>query len=266
MELKNMWEMYDQLIDSIPEELTVKEYMLGLHWILVRSERGLGVAKSMKGGQPGTKLGKIIGMPLKELAKYIKSWNMIDASLGLAAINSVYNNQVNIMNISDPDDYDQEGSDDSNLEDLNEDINDDLNAFTRFYNEIIGKKVAVVGHFPKIEALNEICKLTIIDKDPQPGDYPESACEYILPQQDLVFITGTALINKTLPRLLELSNNARVVLVGPSVPMSLHIYTFGVDTIAGMIVVDNEELWKAVQEGGNKNIYEHGGQRICISR
>lgn len=254
--VSKMWEIYDQLIDAIPEDLTVKEYMIGMHWILVRSERGLGLAKTVRNGQPGAKLENIIGMPLKELAKYIKSWNMIDASLGLAAINSVFNNKANIMNISDPDGDDQEDSQP-----------EDLNAFTRYIKDIVGKKVAVVGHFPKIEALNDICQLTIIDKSPRrPGDYPESACEYILPEQDVVYITGTCIINKTLPRMIELSKNAKIILIGPSVPMSFCLFAHGVDTIAGMMVVDDQALWQAVLEGGNKNIYDQGGQRVCISR
>ena len=33
-------------------------------------------------------------------------------------------------------------------------------------------------------------------------DFLDSACEYILPEQDFVFITGMTLTNKTLPRLL----------------------------------------------------------------
>lgn len=245
-----MWKMYDDLINSVPEDLTVKDYLVGLHWTIIRSEKGSGLAKTLKGGKPETELKNIIGMPLRELAGHVKSWNMMDASMGLAAINSIMNTPANILDISEPENG----------------IAEDFNAFTNSAFETTDQKVAVVGHFPKIEGLRSVCRLSILDRNPRPGDYPDSACEYILPQQDLVYITGTAFINKTMPRLLELSSKARVILLGPSVPISPVLFKHGADVIAGMVIADEQPIWKAVQQGGNKNIYEHGGQRICISR
>lgn len=250
-----MWKMYDDLIDSIPEDLYVKEYLIGLHWTLVRSDEGIGLAKSEKGGLAETELKNIIGMPLKRLASYVKSWNMIDASLGLAAINSTLNTPAKVMDITDPKDND---SDSYNP--------DDFNAFTNQVFTSDDKNVAVVGHLPKIESLKSICNLSIIDRNPQSGNYPEAACEYLLPKQDLVLISGTAFISKTIPRLLELSSNAQVILLGPSVPLSPLLFKYGVDVIAGMAISDDQLIWKTVQQGGNKNIYEKGGQRVCISR
>lgn len=250
-----MWNIYDELINSVSEELSVQKYMVGLHWTIVRSEKGVGLAKTVRGGKRDQELNNITGMPLKKLASHIKSWNMIDASLGLAAINSTLNTSANLIEITDPTDYDPEGYNDG-----------DFNAFTNSAVELMNKHVAVVGHFPKAEGLRGICQLSIIDKEPQPGDFPDAACEYILPHQDIVFITGTALINKTMPRLLALSANAQVILVGPNVPISPVLFKYGVDVIAGMIVADEKILWQAVQEGSNKDIYEQGGQRICITR
>ena len=250
-----MWKMYDDLIDSVPEDLYVKEYLIGLHWTMVRTEEGIGLAKNEKGGLAETKLKNIIGMPLKKLAAYIKSWNMIDASLGLAAINSTLNTPAKVMDITDPKDND---SDSYNP--------DDFNAFTNQVFTSDNKNVAVVGYLPKIESLKSICNLSIIDRNPQSGNYPEAACESILPQQDLVLISGTTFISKTIPRLLELSGNAQVILLGPSVPLSSVLFKYGVDVIAGMAISDDQLIWKTVQEGGNKNIYEKGGQRVCISR
>lgn len=249
-----MWKLYDQLIDLVSEEMLVTDYMIGLHWTAVRSEKGVGLARTLKGGKTGTDLKNIVGMPLKELAASVKSWNMLDASLGLAAINSVLNNSVQVETITEPGYYDPQ------------DNPRDFNAFTNNVLDVYNKNVAVVGHFPKIEGLASLCKLTVLDRNPRPGDLPDTACECILPQQDLVLITGTALINKTIPRLLELSRNAEVVLLGPSVPLSEVLFKYGVDVIAGIVVINQELIWKAVQEGGNKKIYELGGQRICISR
>lgn len=101
---------------------------------------------------------------------------------------------------------------------------------------------------------------------PQADDYPDPACEYILPQQELVFITGTAFINKTMPRLLTLAKDARIILVEPSVPISPVLFKYGVDTIASTILLDEEQTWKVVKQGGKMNIFSHGGQMVCIQR
>ena len=58
------------------------------------------------------------------------------------------------------------------------------------------------------------------ERRPLGGDLPDQAGEYLLGRQDCVCITGSAVANKTLPRLLELSRSAYVVLVGPSVPLA----------------------------------------------
>lgn len=44
-----------------------------------------------------------------------------------------------------------------------------------------------------------------------------TVCEYI-PEQAYVFMTGVTLINKTMPRLLQLSCGAKVILIGPQRP------------------------------------------------
>lgn len=59
-------------------------------------------------------------------------------------------------------------------------------------------------------------RLYIMDREEKTGAMPDSACEHYLPLCDLVIITGSAAINKTMPRLLELSRNAEVILTGTS--------------------------------------------------
>ncbi|SHI86132.1 hypothetical protein SAMN02745691_00938 [Parasporobacterium paucivorans DSM 15970] len=248
-----MWEIYDDLIDSIPDDLTVLECMLGVSWTAVKSENGIGVAKTIKGGKKGLEIGEISGLKLKELAKYAKSWNMLEASLGQAAINSAFNTAPQC-------------ADSPGLTLNKEHEHGKNNAFNLLSEDLVNKKVAVIGHFPEVEKLHDICNLSVLERDPWAGDYPDSACEYLLPEQDFVFITGTAFTNKTMPRLIELSRKARIILVGPSVPISEVLFKYGVYIIAGFIVTDEKLIWKAVQEGKKMNIFKHGGEMICIRR
>lgn len=246
-----MWKIYDDLINAIPEDLTVLECMLGVSWTLVRSEQGLGVAKTIKGGKKGAKLGGVAGMKLIDLAQYAKSWNMLEASMGQAAINSAFNASSQVMDITGQP-WDQSDDPEKN------------NAFKLLEPDFIGKKVAVIGHFPNIERLEKICELSILEREPQGNDYPDAACEYILPEQDFVFITGTAFTNKTMPRLIELSKRAKIILVGPSVPVSPVLFNYGVDMLAGFVVTDQQLIWKAAQEGKKMNIFKYGGRMVCV--
>lgn len=250
-----MWEIYDRLIAKIPEDIFVEDCLVGQHWTLVRSLNS-GLAMSMVGEEccsgcdAGTEMESITGMPVRKLAEQVKSWDFHNASLGLAAINSVLNTRER-AEIIDGRRLDQQQEGD---------------AF-EFYAELMrGKKVAVVGHFPMLFRYADICQLSILERRPQPGDYPDTACEVLLPQQDIVFITGVTVTNKTLPRLLQLSKDAYVVMVGPSVPLASFLFEYGVNMLSGTVVVDDAAVWRAVAEGGSLRIFDRGAFRFNIKR
>jgi uncharacterized protein (DUF4213/DUF364 family) len=71
-----------------------------------------------------------------------------------------------------------------------------------------------------------------------------------------VFLTASAIANKTLPRLLELSRRAQVVLMGPSVPWLAEWADFGVDYLAGVRVRACDALWQVAAEGGGTRIFQ----------
>lgn len=245
-----MWEVYDELIAAVPPDLEVEDCIVGLNWILVRS-RATGLVMTPLEGHPRIKLaGEIKGMPVRELAGYIKSWNNFEAALGLAAVNSVLNTPEQVESLCGQPLSSQP----------------QVSAFTYFQEQVKGKKVTVVGHFPDLDPLARNCKLTILERRPRNGDLPDPACEYILPEQDYVFITATTLINKTFPRLVQLSRRARVILVGPSTPLTSVLFHYGVDTLAGTVVVEPELIQRVVQEGGCLEIFKRGGRMVQVSR
>jgi uncharacterized protein len=245
-----MWEMYDELLAAVPPDLTVTDCLMGLHWTLVRSNT-VGVAMTPFEGESEIGLaGKLRGMPVRMLAGYVKSWNSFEATLGLAAINSVFNSAGNVEGLSGRALVEQSGE----------------TAFSLYHEAMRGKKVAVIGHFPGVESLAEICQLSILERRPQHGDFPDPACEYILPEQDYVFVTATTIVNKTLPRLLDLARQAFVVLVGPSTPLTPILFDHGVGALCGTVTVDPEALWRIVQEGGCHEIFRTGGRMVRLIR
>jgi len=250
LESTKVWELYDELIAAVPEDAVVTQCMAGLSWFLVRSI-GTGVAMCPRElDEPIHAAGSITGMKVRELAGWIKSWNFHEAALGLAAINSALNGPHTVA--------DNCGAflDETKTQDV----------FTCLLDELRGKRVAVVGHFYNLERLAGICELSILERKPQQGDLPDPACEYILQDQDVVIMTATTLINKTMPRLLELSRNARIVVAGPSTPLHPLMFGHGIDLLGGLIVEDEPSVWRAVAEGGQKALFTQGGRMVKVSK
>jgi len=244
------WAIYDDLIGLIPDDLCIENCLVGSHWILIKS-LGVGIAMTPPDGDRTIQIaGSIKGMKVKILAEYVKSWHPLSAALGLAAINSF----VNATTRTDID-WDQ---------DINNQPRESI--FVTARKEIAGKKVTVVGHFPDLDEISSICNLSILERKPLLGDFPDPACEYILPDQDYVYITGTTLINKTLPRLLQLSRNAKVVLVGPSTPLTPLMFEHGINQLAGTVVEDEKLVWQHVAEGGNKSIFQFGARMMKFNK
>lgn len=245
-----MWEMYDELIGRVPADIRVEECVVGLHWTLVRSV-GVGVAMTPRWEpyEGVTDAGTIVGRPVRAIAERVKSWNDPDAALGLAAINSVVNAPGEIVRTFGPQDEHQRGT----------------NVFEAMSDELRGRRVAVVGHFRGLEPLAQACELTILERFRQPGDLPDPACEYVLSSQDYVFVTATTLINKTLPRLLELGRHARVVVVGPSAPMSPVLFAHGVRILAGQMVCDAAAVFRRIREGGRHDFTGGETQMLILA-
>jgi uncharacterized protein (DUF4213/DUF364 family) len=179
-----MWKIYDDLIAVVPDNSVASSCLAGLSWFLVRSQ-GIGVAmRPREGEETVPHAGERAGMKTRELAAWVKSWNPNEAALGLAAINFALNAHEVV-----------ERRCDSLLDRMGKE-----NVFTYLLKELRGKKVAVIGHFRDLERIAAVCDLTILERRPEPGDLPDIACEFVLPKQQVVIMTATTLINKTLSR------------------------------------------------------------------
>ena len=73
-----------------------------------------------------------------------------------------------------------------------------------------------------------------------------------------MLITGSTLINKTLPHILDLCENAYTILLGPSVPMCPALLDFGIDRLAGMAVTDCAGLAEHVRGSVHGSPYRYG--------
>jgi uncharacterized protein (DUF4213/DUF364 family) len=255
-----MWRLYDELIDGIAENLTIEDYNIGCAWTMVQAGGNAGVALTVKGHSiEPLYQGPVIGESLKTIAALIKSWNFIEASLGMAAINCYYNSPQKVAALG--------GFEGIDIDDESLENNKSMDAFSILAEEATDKRVAVIGHFPHIErTLRPLCKLSILERDPDRGDYPDSACDYILIEQDMVFVTGMTFTNKTLPHLLQVINPAaRIILVGPSVPLTPLLYKYGATDLDGFCVTNPQKIKQLVRHGQNFSIFS-GGKMVSISK
>ena len=222
-----MWKLYDALLERVDTDDRIEYVRAGVSWVMVRTAAGaMGMASVQqgRGGQP-LEEARWAGMPLKEAAQLVKSWDYEQAALGLAAINACLNRAERFPDCGEPD------------------------AFLRYRERARGRRVAVVGRFQYLEErLRPICELSVLERAPIAGEYPDPACEYILPGMDLVFITGCTVSNKPLPRLLQLCRSAYTVVTGPSTPMAEALFNCGADALCGFCATDEAGCLRAVAD------------------
>jgi uncharacterized protein (DUF4213/DUF364 family) len=242
----NPWAVYDLLLDhAAATDDVAEEVVMGLVWTLCRGGRGTGLAMTPAAAPrtlpwPGT----LVGRPLAQLAGWLRDWGPHAASVGLAAVNAVINTQDNPLL--------------ARARPLDAAVPGNLAVFGHFLPQLAGRRVVVIGRYPGLDVLARELDLTVLERQPGPGDLPDPACEYLLPEADWVFLTASSLANKTFSRLAELARNATTVLMGPGTPWLPDLAEFGIDYLAGVHIADPEQLRRTVAEGGGTRLFEGG--------
>lgn len=179
--------------------------------------------------------GHLLEMNTKDLVFLAESESNTEVSIGLAAINA--------------------------LVPIDASAGVELNAEVYLQQQAAGKNVAMVGHFPFVDRLKpQLKNLWVLELNPAPGDLPaEKAAEYI-PRADVVAITATTLINHTLEGLLALCKpGTKVMLLGPSTPLSPVLFDHGVHLLCGTIVTDPQAAMLGISQGASSHQLHHAG-------
>jgi uncharacterized protein (DUF4213/DUF364 family) len=219
----------DDLLDSLDVDAPVRSLLVGVHWTMVCS-RFCGLASTFIGDKPHghgsvRNVGHLHEKSARELAEYARSDNLLEASIGVAAINSLLA-------------VDENGA-------------VETNAVEVLIEHGRGKNVALVGHFPFIPKLRPaVGQLWVIEQHPGAGEYPAESAADLIPKADVVAITGSALINHTLDGLLALRRpEALVMVLGPSTPLSPVLFAHGATILSGTRVVDEEAACQTISQG-----------------
>jgi len=244
--MSNPYEIYDLLQDYAASPSPVREVLIGLVWTYCEAEA---VGLAMSPGIPTRTLpwaGTLRGKAIAELAAWVRDFDPYRATIGMAAINA----GINRLQLPAPG---------LTLEPKPQSLNN-LAVFEHFLPEIRRRRIVVVGRYPGLDqfAAEHALDLSVLERQPVPGDLPDAACEYLIPEAEWVFITASSIPNKTFPRLAELSLNAVSVLMGPTTPWLPEMCHFGIDYLAGVEIADNESLRQTVAEGGGVRIFDTG--------
>ena len=221
--------LLEALLKTIPSDpIPIRKIIVGVHWTLVSSKYcGLGstiVGDGPHGHSQVRDIGSLSEKSAQELAGWVLSDNLLEASIGIAAINS--------------------------LLDLDEQRLERVNAAEVIARESSGKNLVVVGHFPFVDRMKTISKnCWVIEKKPYGNDFPEEAAKEFIPQADVIAITGTAFINHSIEGLLSLCPSDSIVMVlGPSTPMTPLLFDHGISFLSGSRVIDEEAAITTIQQ------------------
>jgi uncharacterized protein (DUF4213/DUF364 family) len=222
----------EQLLASLPAEaVALRDVRIGPFWTVVWSERGAGLASTQHAahsehGHRGVGwAGDLLQHSAQEVAALLRSDSPLEASLGMAAVNA--------------------------LLPVDETTLTDRNAGEEIMQRGKGKRVVIVGHFPFIlQVRRAVGHLDVLELHPGPGDLPASAAVDVIPEADVVAITGTALLNRTFESLVELCYpEAFVLVLGPTTPLSALLFACGVNLLAGTVVTDPRAALTSASQG-----------------
>lgn len=204
------------LISDISED-KVEEVIIGVHSTLVKTAKNAGIASTIKYSHPCDDVdhaGELEQLNLKELAAYALSDKLLEASIGMAAINCYYSDKMGISKI--------------------------VNAKDIIIEKGKNKTLGIIGHFPFLEKNKGLFRnCYIFEKFPREGDLTENDIVEFLPKADVVAITGTSLTNHSFENILKhLPQRSFNIVLGPTAPMSPCLFDHGIDAISGSVVKD----------------------------
>ncbi|HOT26556.1 MAG TPA: DUF364 domain-containing protein [Candidatus Ozemobacteraceae bacterium] len=179
---------------------------------------------------PVRRMGSVERLPLSELVSWTDSQVPLERSIGMAALNAVALPPVRDCVAG--------------------------NAIELAASFARGKRAVVVGHFPHLEEIRDVASaFHILEKRPQPGDLPAEAAPQVIPDADVVAMTGVTCLNDTIDDLLRLKKPGSTwIVLGPTVPLSPVLFEFGVDVVGGAWAQDPDTVEAMLAHGGTARV------------
>jgi len=241
-----MSRLINALIDEIDFDGEIEKIIVGLKIVGVKIDGKWGLStislEEIKDSHFSIRdSGRLHKKSIRELVDYIFSKNPVEASIGMATINAKLP--------------------------LPKDNIIERNGFDYIKEIARGKRITMVGHFPRGEPLKEIAeKLWILELRPREGDLPASYSPVVIPKSDILIITGATFVNHTIDQLISLANpSCFIAIVGPTTPISKSLFNFGIDLLCSSIVVDEKLFLDHILQGASVKQLK-GIKQICLCR
>ena len=196
--------------------------------------------------------GNIAGKSAQNLMRMALSPNLVEAAVGVAAVNAL----SQIAFERSPEKYVFSSTDVSDLIQAKD-------------------KVAMVGYFgPLIPKISEKTReLYVLEKRKIEDDriklLSPSEISEVLPSSDVVLISGSTLVNKTVNEILDNIANAReIVLLGPTASVTPQpFFDRGVTAVMGVKITDSEKMLKVIGEaGGTRQLLSTCAKKTALVR
>lgn len=230
--------MLEQIVTTLPEGMITESAIVCDRGILMHCG-GWGLSSTFRDPRENIVAGaeSLIGVEGKKAATYAFSDRLIEASWGMATVNALL--QPTSLDLCP------------------------LNAASILAQVGRGRRVASIGAFHFLEKLRPLFKsLEIIDHQPWRGEEGVKAARKILPQADVVAVTGSSFINHTAERILGLCPRAYVIVLGPTTPLTPLLFEYGVDAICGTIVTDSSRACCDINRGAS---FRNAGGLTCVT-
>jgi uncharacterized protein (DUF4213/DUF364 family) len=199
--------------------------------------------------------GELTNKTLSELLSWAYKPPSIERIIGIATLNGVSQHVLRIMNPYKKLEGDL-------LEHL--DIKNDTKVTFIGYIKPLIKKVSritdlitivedTIPNSPEIKNFKSKRSINLLEKDEIPTD--------------ILFCTGTTLINNSLEKILELFKRRarKIVLIGPTASMLPDIFfDYGVDIVGGMEIYDSKATIRVLQEGGGTKLFKKYGKKYNL--
>jgi len=243
-------QIFEELIGTLPEG-RILSVTIGLFWTAVVAEVGgerrCGLAATFANSefeharQPAVEEpGLLENRSSPEITRLVFSRSHTETAVGLAAINALLPPIRDVVDLTAEDFISREGA---------------------------HQRVAVIGHFPFVHRLKDRVKeLWVLELNPREGDLPASAAPEIIPRADILAITATTLINHTFEGIMACRKpHTKVMLLGPSTPLSPTLFEHGIDVLSGSIVTDPGAVLPLIRQGATfRQIRGHGVRLVTL--
>lgn len=203
--------------------------------------------------------GKLAGRSVKAYLEDIFGDNILKKTLGIAVLNAL---SASCWNRMPNKGYEIQSG---------KDAFDDIEIQSEIKAVVVGALVPIIRKLMATQSdfhILEMDAATLKEKELPYFAKASRALEFV-PDADLLVITGTTVLNDTLPGLLAMAKpGAQIIVTGPTASMLPDaFFSRGVTTLGGIMVTKPDELLDIISEGGSGyHFFGKSAERTIINR